>query len=266
MSNWYKTAGIVEPPPAMVKAVLARVRDYVHGHQKGVVVVSIPIDLSGWKYGDKRGEVEAAIKKVQQNLFDVEDANPAIKAMMEKIGPREQRLAKALEPSHSIKLRMGITLPEISAASWQAPFATLQINIRGANERGMKTCVEHELVHFAQTYLQLALYGRDQLNHAPGHPSKSISNPTVYQRDKPHDAAQHGLDDREFYTNLYELISAIKARVGSSGVTPQSIRSIMDNSPWLRVLKSKPEGQGKYQKAVSEIWKAVDIMPKPSLQ
>jgi hypothetical protein len=196
----------------------------------------------------------------------VEEKSPELKAFMEQhCGPREKRMALALKPSHSIKLVMGLTLPSIpngGGAAWSAPFVTLSIDIRRANQKGMRECIEHELVHFAQTYLQLATYGRDQLNHTPGHPSKSISNPTVYQGDKPNSIEQHALDDREFYTNLYDVIKAIKARVRptSQGVPSDVVRRLMDSSPWMRALQSRAEARGKYQKAVSEIWKAVSQM------
>jgi len=165
-----------------------------------------------------------------------------------------------------------------SNAYWKPSTASLKIQ---AGSR-LKKAIKHELIHWAQSYLNIALWIKDF-----GRPSKEIQTPEIQQH--PSDSLKrqlkkrgikpdefHGLDDIEFYTDLIDEVDHFTRLDESWGRTehfPTRLDLfkvfVGDKEPPTRIgprgkkmvsgyfLALKKHAVGKWKKAVKELAKAV---------
>lgn len=201
----------------------------------------IPVDLTGWKYGDKE-LIEAMIqnktKKIKEILQELK-GNPKAKEVIKIYKDSLKGVIKNMAGWKTILVSLQLeTGTPTAGGSWQYTLRQLKIVLpKNAApwmiEGPLMEVLRHELQHMAQTILREALTNtEDWFNAAhvrlpgPGMPSRHIMTPYYKQEDRglmspeirqklrekslPVDLDLHSLDDVEFYTNLEDSITEAK--------------------------------------------------------
>lgn len=163
--NWYiKTAGIAQAPPLLVDAVMDAIDQFNQSNERETVV-SIPIDLTGWKYGGNE-LVEAFAKKKRQEaeerLIPIWNGKGVPTVMREEFfkGRSDDEMAGEME-NQARHLRVQLTkapndwVNKSTPASWMASLKFMNI-LTTARKDKMRNYIEHETIHFAQDFFSVA--------------------------------------------------------------------------------------------------------------
>jgi len=200
---------------------------------------SFKVDLKGWRYSGLLKEAEEKYLKAADFLFGVV----------------------------KVELAEG-NLQGNAKAYWKSSSSILRIQTGG----DLKNIIEHELVHWAQAYMNIALQTRDF-----GRPPKKMRTPEYGQNIKaPVELKRkmkqvglkeediHDLDDVEFYTELIGVVDMFKQYRKKP-----SMKSMSDVDIFKDIVGQDGEAESiffqrlqrgsraKWQKAVKELAKAV---------
>jgi len=197
------------------------------------------VDMRGWKY-------QSLLRNAEQKNIDY---------------------ANELWGKITVELVKG-DINRKAKAYWRASTATLRIKTGG----DLRHVIEHELVHWAQSYLNIALWIKGF-----GRPSKKIQTPEYEQHMKVpaqlsrklgemglEEGAIHDLDDVEFYTELgdaYDHFLGLIKEPALAGISTAEVlkryvgfKGKPQNLFFQRLKSGAPD---KWKKAVKEITKAV---------
>ena len=274
-----KIASTLEPPPAMVDQVFDIVDEHI---EKAIeqqnyqdLDTQISIDTSGWKYAVFHGkDIKVLVNnkildKTEENIenlrrkakegsisFTEEDINETRDMMIEK------RLGKA--SNINIKTEQNGEKYGKKGAEWDNKAMTIVVflpeDLEEVDYKDVRKNIIHELRHFTQTYLSLAISGlATRLTGIPPN-----TTPDFQQNSKDPEYKIHSMDDYEFYPKLgdaiQESIPIIRQYYSKpEAKTPinQMIEMIIENNSFFQDLKRYPEAEGKLQKAKSEFYKAM---------
>jgi len=187
--------------------------------------------------------------------------------LLKKADPKRVQYAESLWGVIKVELVKG-NIDTKAKAYWKASSATLRIQTGG----DLKYVIKHELVHWAQSYMNVALWIKDF-----GRPPKDVRTPEFKQRmEVPADLAAklkrmgiaepdiHDLDDVEFYSELADTVGLFHHAMKQPGVKGMSPREVFDqmvgahgeasNTFFRRLQKGS---KAKWKKAVGEFAKAV---------
>lgn len=200
--------------------------------------------------------------------------------LLKKADPSWKRMADVTYGVITVELVRG-KLSGKADAYWKPSSATIRITTGAI----LHQIVQHEMVHWAQDYLSLALHQTGKTEVEFGKPSKGIRDEDVSQQVTHRKTTEnkqlidelgkkgikrveiHDLDDVEFYTGLLnavnrwpEYISTKRAeRVGPDTMFKIYVGAIEDESihPSRFFVTLKRHSRSKWQKAVKELAKAV---------
>ena len=271
-----KFASQIDAPPAMVKPILELVKAYKlnirknGGKEEGHI---LPVDLTGWRYG---GEDLIQLWKVRKKENATKMNNDVLAPIM-KSGTEEQKNIvktvmdanqKYIDGTESPTIRLRIYSDYTNTpAAWQPLLETLSVS---ANHKfstsELESFINHELRHFAQTFLSFVRTGKEQAKDSGvGMPSRHIRTPQHEQNADRANIQTYYLDDSEFYTILQDRIQTAVMAVKQSLDTPESrknyFKRFINNDQFLLTLRQS--AKGKYNKAISELWKAISQAPYP---
>lgn len=283
--NWYKKikiAGIIEPPPRMLEKVKQLIYKKIEEYNATKKLLEpfedmIPIDLEGWKYGgneliEKASLIAEQQYNEQEKLFQ--------NALLKMNAKERQQWAEmnlqsdeakeaAIEHIKYITIEYTDKCPQNVGAEWSPVLGVLSFCVKSnLTPAQIDQSIRHELIHFSQTYLNFLQHGSTMIDSmrekGVGLPSKSIRTPYYNQHNKNlstelEKSQYHALDDVEFYTNLGDIISAAKTMRIEYNKMPLAIfiNRIVKNSGFFKLLSQSPDAKGKYQKAISELYKAL---------
>jgi len=257
----------------MVKRVLEEVIKYRKQRLNKPIVMKLDVDLTGWKYGDQDLIQKWMMHENNNNhqLLETLKQNPNAKAVVpELMGYIEADIANPPRPS--IKLQI---VPHCTnnPGAWQPMLETLMICADPNVGEFLQTAINHELTHFAQSFLSYAMTGQ-RTKDTVGLPSKKIRTPEFQQNWNNGDdwwkqqRAWH-LDDNEFYTILQdrktEIIQGIQQQKLDYAGRLNYFKNYIAREKFFISMRSNPAAAGKYQKAVSELWKAMESVPLPKM-
>jgi len=186
--------------------------------------------------------------------------------------PTWLRMADNLIGVITVELTQG-SLQGSAKAYWKTTTATLRIATGG----DLKSVIKHELMHWAQAYMRLALK-----QESFGKPSRKIRTPEIKQgptkelkRELKRRGIEpdeiHDLDDVEFYTELVDAVDEFKRKLSVTKVLEffgskrgffDVFVGIQDPGKRTRAVSKffqtlKKHAKGKWKKAVKELAKAV---------
>ena len=307
--GWYnigKFGSAIEAPPAMVKSIMQIVIDYLNKEKwtiKKDQSYKIRVDFAGSKY-ESLDLVQKARTKMQElaknryTEYDQKDEPPP-----GFWGSRSGGSNEYLYIRDAVKRLDYITLtisPGINSMGNPASFdpssgqllimAPYFMNKRARED--LKGTVEHELIHFVQYYLSLAIYGISEPRKTKvGLPGKQYRTPQfdqyfgdigedlieLTQEDvkaddefnltpKKIDFIEHASDDVEFYTDIPELLRETLATFERNMPMQQLVNYpinrlvgiAMNFLSWNKVIKSwklDPRMRMKLRKLLSEAYK-----------
>jgi hypothetical protein len=265
-SNWMKGAGMLQAPPRMVQVITDWVSEHLPGGStplpKGQTVSkTFPLDLRGWKYGDRLQEVlEYAIQSkrhMRDTLQKMMESNPAMANdfMRNMLADLERDIASGkVEKDIRVDL-VHPARPTSTGADWQPFMRTITIYLRSDfRPRDVVEIVEHEMRHVGQTLLSQAVLAREknmvkEVKDLAGLPSRKVRNPG---------STEYHLIDAEFYPNLADAIERIREALDRvDPVQRVNVFKMMtgQKTGGFRVdpffLSLKRGSAGKYRKALS---------------
>jgi hypothetical protein len=255
----------MEAPPMMLESIQQKAKQYLESNQSDITFRE-PINLGDWKYDGIKLTQMVKEKVVQniENLFrNIEDL-PNFNLIIEKVGDKETVLAQALRRTEYITVTFTRKCARVEA-HWQPWLYQLRVCMPyPTTHKDIAWMISHELIHFAQSFISMAIYGKES-DMGVGLPSTKIKTPQFIQEndsDKK-DTTRYYMDDMEFYTQLNDIIGNIQLQMKQNPDDMDDYskrrlfkRTLMFNT-FLKTLKNHPQGQGKYQKAVSEIYKII---------
>ena len=303
-----RQAGLLQPPPKMTEDVLAwvlscwaktvlaihKAKGKKHFNERymerlaaadsqGVVVRqgrpeqrTFPIDLQGWRYGDRRDAIfEGAVRKNREMLSQFPDS--------EALAAYKQQLQQTFQEylDSGMPLRVTVEHSNQRKGNFNESTNTILIAFTSATtEKWIRKVVPHEMRHYAQILLSQSIDSASDEVFRAGLPSRSIRTPeydqnqgTLYEDTRLY---LHSLDDVEFYTNLADSIEEIKEALLAIPQEYDENTGRMDSlareerfkemvgaksSPnihrFFKYLKRNRKARGKYQKAVSEAYAAL---------
>jgi 2'-5' RNA ligase len=303
-----RQAGLLQPPPKMTEDVLVwvlscwaktvlaihKAKGKKHFNERymerlaaadsqGVVVRqgrpeqrTFPIDLQGWRYGDRRDAIfEGAVRKNRELLSQFPDS--------EALAAYKQQLQQTFQEylDSGMPLRVTVEHSNKRKGNFNESTNTILIAFTSATtEKWVRKVVPHEMRHYAQILLSQSIDSASDEVFRAGLPSRSIRTPeydqnqgTLYEDTRLY---LHSLDDVEFYTNLADSIEEIKEALLAIPQEYDENTGRMDSlareerfkemvgaksSPnihrFFKYLKRNRKARGKYQKAVSEAYAAL---------
>lgn len=229
-----------------IDADLERLKPFLRpGVKAGETTRKFPIDLSGWKYDEK--EIEDRIRaQIRQQAQDILDALPPPDPskggrpawMEDMIRDLKERATSGVNTWKTITVVINPKTSEKFSGHWQAASRTLTVTmphtLSSYHLQPVSQTIQHELVHFAQTYLSEMVKGIEptraglpsrrirtpeyRQEYSPSHPNFNQNSPDVQRlvqqlRQKGLDIRQvdfHSLDDVEFYSKLGDDIAQFK--------------------------------------------------------
>lgn len=275
----YKISNIVTPPPLLVSRIMDEIRDFnsnLNMYAGGRKSVTIPVDLTSWKYGgneilDKAEEtVYKKVKEIAEtwskmlkldNLSISGLSKENIKTMQETIqNPRE----KAKESIRFIYLHLTSKpnnyVYSESPANYMTRLNVLNcLTIRGGNypyeKSVLKSIIEHELIHYSQRILTLAagMY-EDKINTYFPPPRRTRNKNKEYDPNQSHN--EWVLQDIEYQSILHDLAEELKTALSYRKDEKEKenfFRSFLiqnENLSTLMALNRK-----KYNAIVSQLYK-----------
>jgi len=258
-----KIAATIEPPPLMVDSVFDAISEYIENQSSETVNLKIPIKTDGWKYEIIRGR---NIKDLVRDQTYTK-AEERIQKYKSNIDMSDEDVAKIMEISQdkidNINLRI-VNGRDSNSAEWDDKSNTMTFFVDPREESDDKSIygdIRHELRHFTQRYLSMAVLGEDE---GAGKPSRKISTPEFKQKSDVEEYRQHSMDDSEFYTNLGEsiergqqIISDYYGRRNGKSPLGDMVKMIMEEDYFFNNLKKFDQGAKKFNKATSEFYKAM---------
>lgn len=203
--------GLLEPPPAMVDAITDWVMPLTTELKKPVEK-AFPVDTKGWKLWERSRFKPEAVRGMSQIVVRVYPDPPAGKHYR---------------------------------GSWDRQDKVMNLHLTPhlrANPKELHQVVTHELRHFAQDYINLALGNPDAWLHRDEHggmPSRSIRTPNfapgrappaVDARRKMRERGEssrnldyHGLMDVEFYTDLADRVFDFNQHLSRTALPPEHV-------------------------------------------
>jgi hypothetical protein len=271
-----KIASSIEPPPLMVDIVFdlvdERIENAIESGEYVDLDVNVPIDLSGWKYEFIGGKpikelIETNIKRnVDKNIefLQLQSEESGISFDQKDLSEtKEMMLEKRSKKFSNIKVKAK-QIDESEAASWHDDSMTLEIylpeDLESIDQKYLESAIIHELRHFSQAYLSLAIYG--EFNRSVG--TTSYNTPKFDQNSEEDEYSVHAMDDYEFYPELGGVILDSAEIIRNYYSSPESkiplndmINMIIEDNYFFQALAQHPEAQGKLKKAKSEFYKAM---------
>lgn len=265
-------ASSIEPPPLMVDRVFDLIYGYLEENSEEPLKTSIDIETDGWKYeifngmNIKDAVAMAVSKRIQDNIekSKKETQNKILTKDIEEIKDEMIKIKTEKLKKINVKAEINDRKYWTDVAEWDAKTMTLSVFLPEDQDilepEEIKESIYHELRHFSQTYLSLAVYGTS---------SSYVGMPPDKTLDFKQDAEDpkyrvHDMDDYEFYPRLSESIDRSKEIIrnyylASDKMTPvnEMIEMIINEDQFFNELEKYPESQKKLQKAKSEFYKAM---------
>jgi hypothetical protein len=261
-AKWLMKAGLLEAPPAMVRAVTEwvlavraatqmehRVKDEAYlgpflrpgvkslPAGRKTVTKKFPMDLTGWSYA--RAPMIKSLKKLPSAWASV-----------------------------SVTLAWAASSEDRSEGGWDPKTRTLTIKFRFQKDLKMsklEDTVRHELQHMTQTFMGSLLGGTEGTKPRPGMPSRHVMTPEHNQAEMKYDDSKsfvenYLLDDAEFYAQLTDMVHETQRHL-------KSVKSLQDRRDYLRQVMDgdkafvqmqvwKKYAPGKWRKALKEFSRA----------
>lgn len=216
---------------------------------------------------DPKVRIKATPWKRVKRKFKVNTRGWKYQKLLKDADPKRISYADTLFGVITVELVEG-DLRGNAGAYWQSDTATLRVSVTLG--RNLYQSIKHELRHWAQAYMRIALQAEGF-----GKPSRKIRTPDISQHTrgiKMKNLRQmgiteddiHDLDDVEFYTELADSVDVFRKRVKDPIWEQYSPRENFNkmvglkdepNNPFFKTLKK--HSRGKWQKAVKELAKAV---------
>lgn len=253
--------GVFEAPSAMVDAVynwatseMQKYREHVRSgesFQHLDAKTKIPIDLTGWKYGDVLEDYMEKAAVSHDEMMDhvrmhrernrKKGNEDGVRAAEEMLDLFEKQREDIINKRRAITVTLQLGSGH-QAATWQAAADTMAIFFRaGQTDKELRNTIEHELRHFGQNLLADA----KGTSHA-GYPSKKIMSRMGHAGGT--DVGEHDIADVEFYPVLADEIRRAQEE-------DADVRSFIADSSFFQILKQR--APGKFRKAVAELTKAI---------
>jgi len=307
--SWYnniKFGSVIEAPPEMVKSIMQILINYLNKEKwttKKDQSYKIKVDFTGSKYENldlkrkaKNKMQELAINRY--NEYDQKNEPPPGFWGSQSGGSNEylyvRDAVKRLDYialTISLKMNSRGTPASFDPSSGQLLIMSPYFMDKRARE-DLKETIDHELIHFVQYYLSLAIYGIPEPRKTKvGLPGKKYQTPQFHQyfgdigedlieltqedveeddeynlEQKKIDPIEHASDDVEFYTDMQELFREILATFERNMPMQQLVNYpinrlvgiAMNFLSWNKVIKSwklDPRMRMKLRKLWSEAYK-----------
>lgn len=196
--------------------------------------------------------------------------------------PKLREALGTLSTWGEIQVKLSPSLPLGVGGSWQDSTKTLVIPLQIYDADVTQAAIRHELQHMTQSLMKAALRTKTFF----GVPSHNIRTPNFDQSqnrdylklntpksDEPDALQVHDLDDREFYTELTDLIGGIKNWMKRERPDPvEQKRKILElmgvagdvQNERREIRTWKRYAPGKWRKAIQEIYRAFPVLSNRS--
>ena len=202
-------------------------------HDGNIVTERFPIDLSGWKHQKAfEGRVEAKlsepydylIAEAQTELALADNERDRLDAINFLNKLEKSSWGKRTHDWTHIWVEVHHKLSGKGKGSWSGQAHRLSVQANYPDDDDIETIVVHELRHFLQSYMTVAVTGSPiwllagekgyKPGQHPGNPSKRVLTPKYKQHDKNQqkdlgDSVTHHLDDIEYNTDMPDALEEI---------------------------------------------------------
>ena len=243
-----KRAGLLQPPPKMVDAITAWVEANTAATRledregddtlseselreiarrgkgeaiplNGEIAKKFPIDLRGWKYGDRLEKlVEYEMKQIRGVMQSLDEQ----RQILQDKGTWDDHKDFAIKMEESVRKRLKeirsqrirVVLKHVDSrrkgGDWSPALGIMTILITPYSPLSeIRKTVKHELTHLAQDLLTKTSDAAVKNLHTFGLPSRKIRTPWYKA---PHrSVSDHSMDDREFYPKLADAVDEMRA-------------------------------------------------------
>jgi hypothetical protein len=213
-------------------------------------------------------------EKIKQDVIKL--LKPFSLDQMEKMPSKDEMIESSIKRADFFTLALVPKRDPHLGAAWRPWLWMLEMYIDPYTKaRTLDMRIAHELTHFAQSYISMSLYDfPHSKNRNVGLPPRKVKTPQFEQNDYKDRAYAypgksytevHGLDDIEFYPILLSIVRYVKEIFKANFFNKPRAEKIVwlkryvENEPHLRMWRQSPEGRKKYQKAVQEIFKQLEL-------